>query len=112
MPGLSSTTLRPIPELEHVEQSVRDILLTPIGSRVHRRGYGCAAHDLVDGGTGPSGLAAIRASAITALSLWEPRLTLSLVSAEPDASGSGAVTVRIEGTVAGETLAAEIGLQV
>ena len=107
MPGLDSKTLQPIGELDHVEQSVRDILLTPIGSRVHRREYGCAAHDLVDAGTGPAGLAAIRAAAIEALGRWEPRLSLSLVSAS--ASG-GRVTVRVEGTADAGAIATEVAL--
>lgn len=108
MPGLNSATLQPIGELAHVEQSVRDILKTPIGSRVHRRGYGCAAHDLVDSGTGPAGLAAIRAATIEALGRWEPRLSLSLVSAS--ATADGRVTVRVEGVAEAGNLATEVAL--
>lgn len=106
MPGLDSTTLQPISELAHVEQSARDILSTPIGSRVERRDYGCAAHDLVDRAATGSGLAAIRAATIEALSRWEPRLALSRVTAAPAADGEG-ITVVIEGAVGGEALQAE-----
>lgn len=108
MPGLDSKTLLPIGELDHVEQSVRDILLTPVGSRVHRREYGCAAHDLVDAGTGPAGLAAIRAAAIEAVGRFEPRLSLSLVSAS--AAASGRVAVRVEGSTASGAVATEVAL--
>ena len=40
--GMNSQTGLSISEVEHIRQSVRDILVTPIGSRVMRREYGSA----------------------------------------------------------------------
>ncbi len=38
--GMSRETGVTLVELEHIRQSVRDILTTPLGSRVMRRNYG------------------------------------------------------------------------
>jgi phage baseplate assembly protein W len=38
--GMNSQTGLSISEVEHIRQSVRDILVTPVGSRVMRREYG------------------------------------------------------------------------
>lgn len=53
MNGISATTGRPLSGIDHLRQSIRDILTTPIGSRVMRRLYqridtapGVGEHDL------------------------------------------------------------------
>lgn len=63
----------------HLEQSIFDILATPIGSRVERRDYGSALAELVDAPVNP--LTRIRAFAATALALtrWEPRISVKRV---------------------------------
>ncbi|MGL5293614.1 MAG: GPW/gp25 family protein, partial [Aeromonas sp.] len=38
--GMNATTGRTISSTDHIIQSVRDILITPVGSRVMRRDYG------------------------------------------------------------------------
>ena len=45
--GMNSQTGLSVTEVEHIRQSVRDILVTPVGSRVMRREYGtdCPAAD-------------------------------------------------------------------
>ena len=48
MQGLNSQTGGTVADLEHLRQSVRDILTTPIGSRVLRREYGSRLLELVD----------------------------------------------------------------
>ncbi|MGV6379234.1 GPW/gp25 family protein, partial [Escherichia coli] len=35
-------------DMEHLKQSVRDILITPLASRVMRREYGSLVPDLID----------------------------------------------------------------
>ena len=40
-----------ITEIEHIKQSIQDILLTPIGSRVMRREYGSLLFQLIDSPT-------------------------------------------------------------
>mgnify|MGYP000378988381 CR=1 FL=1 len=45
---MNRTTGAAISGLEHLRQSVGDILSTPIGSRVMLRDYGCDAPGMVD----------------------------------------------------------------
>ena len=52
-------------ETEHIKQSIADILLTPIGSRLQRRPMNHAL------------LLQLAASAVMALHKWEPRVTIS-----------------------------------
>lgn len=46
--GMNSQTGLSISEAEHIRQSVRDILVTPIGSRVMRREYGSLLAAMID----------------------------------------------------------------
>lgn len=46
--GMNSQTGLSISEIKHIRQSVRDILVTPIGSRVVRREYGSLLSALID----------------------------------------------------------------
>ncbi|MBR7309711.1 baseplate assembly protein, partial [Klebsiella pneumoniae] len=46
--GMNSQTGLSISEVEHIRQSVRDILVTPVGSRVMRREYGSLLSQMID----------------------------------------------------------------
>ena len=46
--GMSMATGKGLDGLEHLFQSIRDILTTPVGSRVMRREYGSKLFELVD----------------------------------------------------------------
>ncbi|HDI3289780.1 TPA: GPW/gp25 family protein [Vibrio cholerae] len=94
--GMSSTTGRAIHGLEHVKQSVKDILTTPIGSRVMRRDYGSTLFELIDSPSNPYTIADIIAATASALKKWEKRIEVSRVivtNAKP-----GSVMLTIEGT--------------
>jgi phage baseplate assembly protein W len=68
-----------ITDLEHISQSVADILTTRIGTRVMRRAYGSQLVDLIDQpGNGTTRLLAYAAIAM-ALIRWEPRIRVSRV---------------------------------
>ncbi|MBM7357398.1 UNVERIFIED_ORG: phage baseplate assembly protein W [Enterobacter sp. JUb101] len=45
---MNSQTGLSISEADHIMQSVRDILVTPVGSRVMRREYGSLLSALID----------------------------------------------------------------
>jgi len=48
MRGTDAKTGKPLSGVAHLRQSIRDILTTPLGSRVMRRNYGSRLFDLVD----------------------------------------------------------------
>ena len=81
MRGTNAKTGKPLKGLDHLRQSVRDILLTPLGSRVMRRDYGSRLLELQDAPMNRVTLLAIYSSAVKALSTWEPRIAVESVVA-------------------------------
>lgn len=80
MSGMDRITGAPLSDIEHIRQSVADILGTSIGARVGRRDYGSLLPDLIDRPlTGPNILRLYAATAL-ALSRWEKRLRLRRVA--------------------------------
>ena len=96
MNGTNSTTGKPLSGLDHVRQSVTDILTTPIGSRVMRREYGSRLFELVDAPLTGTTLVDIFAATAGALIRWEPRLKVNRVFA--DRICSGRVEISLEAT--------------
>lgn len=95
MIGIHAATGKQLGGIDHLRQSIRDILTTPIGSRVMRREYGSRLFRLVDAPMNRSTLLEIYAAAIEAIERWEPRFRVTKVvasSAEP-----GAVTLDVTG---------------
>lgn len=80
MTGMSAHTGRRLDSLAHIQQSVADILTTPLGSRVMRREYGSLLPDLIDQPlNGPTALRAYVAT-VVALMRWEPRIRVQQVT--------------------------------
>ena len=71
-----------------MRQSIRDILTTPIGSRVMRRTYGSRLFRLVDAPLNRSTLLDLYAATAEALDLWEPRIRVISVAAISVENGS------------------------
>ncbi|OZN25346.1 baseplate assembly protein W [Actinobacillus seminis] len=63
-----------ISEEEHIKQSVSDILLTQIGTRIQRRDYGSNIPKLIDRPINGALMLQIAACAVVALNCWEPRI--------------------------------------
>jgi len=84
-----------IGEMEHVEQSIRDILLTPIGTRIMRRNYGSRLMYLLDQPMNEFLVASIQAAVVEALTNYEPRVKLSRVIV--NSADSGKLSITIEG---------------
>lgn len=80
MKGMAATTGQHVAGLDHLRQSIADILTTPIGGRVMRRDYGSLLFDLID--QPDNGITQLRLYAATATALlrWEPRLKLTQVN--------------------------------
>lgn len=82
-------------EKEHIRQSIRDILITPVGSRLMRRTYGSLLPDLIDYPSNPAYRLRLIAASIMAIIRWEPRVSVQ----------SAAVTVALSGEVSIDMLA-------
>ena len=72
----------PLSGVDHLRQSIIDILTTPIGSRVMRRDYGSRLYELVDAPVNRTLLVEIYSAVAEALIKWEPRFQLSRVQVE------------------------------
>lgn len=96
MNGTSATTGRRLSGIDHLRQSVRDILATPLGSRVMRRDYGSRLFALIDAPMNRGTLVQIYAAVIEALQRWESRIAVERVTASRAAPGS--ITLDIRGT--------------
>lgn len=88
MQGVNKQTGRSLSGVQHVRQSVEDILSTRKGTRVMRRDYGSDLPLLIDRPVNQSLLAAIRAETVDALTRWEPRLRCERVHVTEIGQGS------------------------
>ncbi|RFS78125.1 baseplate assembly protein [Leclercia adecarboxylata] len=95
--GMSSQTGLSISEVDHIRQSVRDILVTPIGSRVMRREYGSPVSALIDQPQTPALRLQIMAACYSAIQKWEPRVSLTSIAFERS-DIDGGLYVDITGT--------------
>lgn len=97
MPGMDAQTGKALTGLDHVRQSVRTILSTPVGSRVARREFGSRVPALLGGPLDGQRIADIQAAAIEALERFEKRLRVTSARAE-SVSAEGAVRILVRGT--------------
>ena len=95
MNGTSATTGQRLAGIEHLRQSIRDILTTPIGTRVMRCDYGSRIYQLLDAPMNRGTLMQLYAATIEALGRWEPRIRVERVRAASAAPGR--VLLDIEG---------------
>lgn len=86
--GMSQGNGRAITDTDHLRQSVRDILLTPQGSRIARREYGSLLSELIDQPQNPALRLQVMSAVYVALSRWEPRLTLDSITINSSFDGS------------------------
>ena len=87
MRGTNATTGQPIDGVDHLRQSVADILTTPIGSRLMRREYGSRIPALID--------QPVYAAAAEALMRWEPRIRLQQL--RTNRSRAGQLVIEVQG---------------
>jgi len=79
MIGMDRRTGQPLSGIEHVRQSIEDILTTPLGSRRMRPEYGSNLRRYVDLPVTGGWKSAVQAEVARALLRWEPRLKLERV---------------------------------
>ena len=93
--GMSAATGMALGDLDHIRQSIRDILTTRIGTRVMRRDYGSILPELIDHPANPTTQLRLMAATVMALIRWEPRIRVTRVRFSLDAAGIG--TIDLEG---------------
>ena len=98
MRGTDATTGKALDGLDHLRQSIRDILCTPVGSRVMRREYGSELFQLVDAPLNRRTIGKLYAATVVALMRWEPRIRVRRVTAAQPSPGR--VELSLEGVYA------------
>ncbi|MGX2951279.1 GPW/gp25 family protein [Ursidibacter sp. B-7004-1] len=91
------TGLTLLDENAHIRQSVADILLTPIGSRVMRREYGSQLFELIDRPLNMALALQIAAASVMALKRWEPRIEITRFKIHYDPNYPSQVTADLDG---------------
>ncbi len=86
--GMNRDTGEAITDIEHIRQSISDILITPEGSRIARRDYGSLMSVLIDQPQNGVTRLQVMAAVYVAISRWEPRVRLSAVSLTSGFDGS------------------------
>uniref|UniRef100_A0A3B0J085 IraD/Gp25-like domain-containing protein n=1 Tax=Wolbachia endosymbiont of Aleurodicus floccissimus TaxID=2152762 RepID=A0A3B0J085_9RICK len=95
MKGMSAETGKGLEGLEHLKQSITDILITPIGSRIMKREYGSRLFELVDKPINRDLTLEIYSAVAEALQRWEKRFKLEKVKMTEVKEGK--VTLDLEG---------------
>ncbi len=95
MHGINAHTGQPLTGLDHLRQSIRDILTTRIGTRVMRRDYGSDVPSLVDAAMTPRLAMSLYVPVAVALERWEPRFRVTRVQITDAAPGR--LTLALEG---------------
>ncbi len=98
MTGMNAQTGKSLSGINHLRQSLVDILTTPIGTRVMRRDYGSRLYELVDNPMNQYLVVQIYAATAEAIQRWEPRFNLTRVVV--DTLKPGHVELSLEGRYA------------
>ncbi len=101
-----------ISDLDHIGQSITDILTTRIGTRIMRREYGSLLPELVDHPFNDATRLRIYAGTVMALMRWETRISLNRVQFL-GANLQGQSVLELEGTLvdSNEALSMSLPLQ-
>ena len=108
MIGMDRRTGLPISGVEHLRQSIEDILTTPLGSRLMRPEYGSTIRRFLDLPVSEGWKSAVQAEAARALKRWEPRLELTQVQVLSVLDGR--ITFRLSGIYKGDSQLLEVNV--
>lgn len=106
--GMDRLTGLKVAGIDHLKQSIADILTTRKGSRRMRMEYGSDLPSFIDMPLNQGWASAIQAEIVTALGRWEPRIKLSSVKVVSIINGK--VGVEITGEYQGDTTILDITL--
>lgn len=91
--GMNRSDGLTVTDLEHISQSIGDILRTPVGSRVMRRDYGSLLASMIDQPQTPALELQIKVACYMVVLKWEPRVTLASVTTARSFDGRMTVTL-------------------
>ncbi|MEL7966900.1 GPW/gp25 family protein [Vreelandella neptunia] len=97
MAGMNVTTGKHLEGIDHIRQSVADIITTPIGSRVMRRDYGSLVPELLDMPMSDALLMQVYAATVIAVSRWEPRIQITGTRRTVNTQQPGAAVIELQG---------------
>lgn len=106
MIGMDRRTGKPLSGLDHLRQSIEDILATPVGSRRMRPEYGSQIRRFVDLPVNGGWKSAVQAEVARSLGRWESRLKLEQVQVV--AIVGGRIDFKLAGEYQGEGLLLEV----
>lgn len=95
--GMNPDSTGLLTDTDQLWNSVRDVLTTPLGSRVMRRDYGSLIPDLLDEPQNEVTRLQCMSAAVIALTQWEPRVSLNGINISY--SKEGAVTAELVGII-------------
>lgn len=106
MIGVDRRTGQPLSGLDHLKQSIEDILTTPLGSRRMRPDYGSNLRRFVDLPVNEGWKSAVQAEVARALGRWEPRLRLERVQVVSVVGGQ--IGLQLTGQYLGNSAVVEV----
>lgn len=95
--GMNPDGTGQLTDADHLWNSVRDVLTTPLASRVMRREYGSLLPALLDEPQNEVTRLQCMSAAVIALARWEPRIALNGINISY--SKEGAVTAELVGII-------------
>lgn len=108
---MDRSTGRRITGMNHLQQSITDILTTPLGTRLQRRTYGSLLPGLIDQPDNARTRLRCYAAIASALMNWEPRLRVTRVGMQSGAA-PGQATVTLEGEYLGSAMSMSVRIRV
>ena len=89
----SRATLQPLATIEHIRQSIVDIITTPLGTRLINRGYGSGLFALLDAPYNLQTHLAMVVAVGEAIERWEQRVKVDKVTIDSSNIASGTIGI-------------------
>lgn len=106
--GMNAKTGRAIYDINHLNQSVKDILTTPLVSRLMRLNYGSTIFEFLDSPAHNQSPIQLYAAIATALVRFEPRLQLTRIQISSQANGQSIIDIEGSQLVNGQRKAVSL----
>lgn len=107
---ISRETGLSVTEIESIQQSIEDIITTPIGTRIMRREYGSTFADLVDQPMNEVLIIRMYSAIYTPISRWEDRISIESLNISKVSSGSLQLDLEAVHMITGQPLNLNIPL--